>query len=208
MWKQICWLILGGIVFFSMASLLWAEDEYAVTNPNYDAYITAHPLETKPRDAKVVEAEKQLCVEAAQAVVDYAKANGVEQAAAEVTKGVNDAFAKYNIGPQFRIAILQFTNKGPQGEAGDFMIAKGHSLFTNMIGVTVLLDMFADISGWKYLFEYRKAAFSPPGKGWVNNPIWPDEFWAGNKIVRYLVYNQAIDREQGLMVMTCTILDE
>ena len=208
MWKQVVWGIIGSLVLFGMASVLGAEEAYVVNNPNYEAYIKAYPLETKPRDAKVVEAEKQLCVEAAQAVVDYAKAHGVEQAAAEVTKGVNGAFAKYNIGPQFRVMIFQFTGVGPKGEAGDFVIVKGHNLFLPLVGVTIPVEAFADVSGWKFLIDDRKAAFSPQGKGWVNNQFWPDEFWAGNKIVRYLAYAQAIDRAQGLMVRTCTAIDE
>src|SRR4030042_4135732 len=157
--KHVLWGIIGSVVLLGIATGSWTEDEYVVTNPNYDAYITAHPLETKPRDAKVVEAEKQLMIEAAQAVAGYAKANGVDQAAAEVSKGVTGAFAQYNIGPQFKIMIFQFTGKGPNGEAGEFITLKGHNLFLPLIGVIAPVDTFADLSGWKFLLEDRKAAF-------------------------------------------------
>src|SRR4030042_1772506 len=110
MYKCILWGIIGSVAILCLAGGLRAEDEYVINNPNYDAYIKVHPLETKPRDPAVIAAEKKLIVEAAQAVVDYTKANGVEQAATEITKGVTGAFGQYcQIGPQFRIGIYQFT---------------------------------------------------------------------------------------------------
>lgn len=189
-------------------SVGFGADEYVVTNPNAEAYLKAHPMETKPRDLNVIEQEKAVLVEAAQAIVAYAKANGAEQTAAEVSKGKNGVFAKYDIGPQFRMIVAQFSDQGPNAETGTFFTFKGHNLFLSMLGVTFSLDIFADLSGWKFGLEYHKAAFSPSGKGWVKDIFWADEFWAANKIVRYIAYNQEIDRTDGLSVITCTAIDE
>jgi hypothetical protein len=208
MCKGLGWGVIGMLVLLGMASLVWAEEEYAINNPNYDTYLKAHPLETKPRDPKVVEAETQLLREATQAVVEYAKANDPDQAAVEVTKGVNGAFAKYCIGPQVRIMIFQFTDKGPKGETGEFFTLKGHNLFLALVGGTSPLGALADLSGWTYLADVRKVALSSQGNGWVQNNFWLDELWAGNKSVRYLNYVQVLDREKGLVAMACTAIDD
>jgi hypothetical protein len=208
MCKGLCWGIIGAFVLFGMTGLVWAAEEDVINNPNYAVYLKAHPLETKPRDPKVVETETQLIREAAQAMAEYAKTNGAEQAAAEVTKGANGAFAKYCVGPQVRLMIFQFTDKGPKGEAGDFFILKGHNLWLALVGGISPIDALADLSGWTYLADVRKVALSPQGRGWVKNNFWLDELWAGNKIVRYLNYVHVIDREKGVAILTCTALDE
>ena len=196
------------LLFFAGATA-FAADEVVIMNPNYDAYIQAHSMETKPRDPAVVEAEKTLLVEGAQAVVDYAKANSVEQAAAEVTKGKDGVFAKYCSGNQFRILLWQYADEqGNVGLEAATTTLRGHNLFLNMIGMALKLDAFADLTGYKFLNAYREAAFSSQGQGWVTNLIWSDEFWANNNPVRYDVFCRVIDHETGVMVAITSALDE
>ena len=95
-----------------------AAQEFNIRNPYLDEYVKSHALTVKPRDAQTVAAEEQLCVEAAQAIIAYVKEHGVDEAAAEITKGKDGAFANYHqIGPQFRYQIFQFLEKNAEGEA-------------------------------------------------------------------------------------------
>ena len=199
--------LIGMAMLVGFASLGYSA-ESVVNNPNFDAYVKAHPLESKPRDVKTVEAEKLLLIEAAQTIADYAKANGVDQAGAEVIKSDNGVFAKYFFGPQIRIALLQFTDKGPNGETGNFVILKGHNLLVNIVGTPLAMDVFGDLTGWFFLRDAYQVASSPQQKGWLNNTVWADEFWAGSKIVRYDNYVLAIEQAKGIFVLPATALDE
>ena len=198
--------MIGSMLLLLMTcATAFAADEFVITNPNYDAYIQAHSMETKPRDPAVIEAEKKLLVEAAQTIAEYAKANGAEQAGAEITKGKDGAFAQYhNIGGQFRMMIMAYF---PSDSSIQFMF-QGHNLFTSMVGMKMNLNDFADLSGWKFGMEYYNVTFSPEGRGWVDNIFWTDELWANNKVVRYIAYNQVLDRERFLGVTCALAVDE
>ncbi len=185
-----------------------AEEEFVIENPRYDAYLKEHPLETTPRDPDVVEAEKQQMVAAAQAVVEYAREHGFEQASAEITKGKDGVFATYHgIGPQFRMMTWKQVEKA-EGEEHDFLLLGGHNLMLNLVGMKFDLELFADLSGWRFLDACQKTAFSEQGKGWAFYDFWADEYWADMKVVRFTNYSQVIDRKQGTMIMIAVAIDE
>lgn len=207
------------IVVFTMLSLLIfpplaiAEDEYRVRNPYLDNYLESHSLTVKPRDPQILAAEKHQCVEAAQAIAAYAKEHGVGQAANEITKAADGVFAQYHKrGPQFRMMIFQYFDEEPAGDEGDFLILQGHSVYKNLVGMKFLLHDFADLSGWKYMLEDRKAGASPQGKGWVAGLIWIDEFWPGNGNMQLAdCYDQRItdlDEEGEFNATVCTATAE
>lgn len=196
-----CVMLLSGHVL--------AEEEYFISNPNMEEYLQRHPLKTTPRASSVMEAEKHLQIEAAQAVVDYVRKHGAEEAGAEINKGADGVFAEYyNIGPQFRIILWEYSQTGPDGKPGNFGAFLGHNLFLNMIGQPLDFDSFVGLSGWKFLLEYQRAQFSPAGKGWVTNIFWTDDLWANSEVVRYIAYNQRVDDTTHFAVTIVTALDE
>ena len=204
MQRWIARIFMMGCAAANLAAAAFAE-ELVISNPYIDEYVKTFPMQTKPRDSATIQAERQLMIDGAEAVAAYAKAHGVEQAAVEINKGKDGAFAQYLPGSQTRMSLFQTIERRPEG---DQIVLKAHSLFANLIGQTLITNEFADVSGWKFLVEYCRIAFSQVGRGWVDQTLWVDEFWGGNKPTRFNAYAQMIDKTAGVFVVTHFALDE
>lgn len=135
-------------------------------NPN------SEETEGSTREADVLAAEKKMILDAAEAVITFMQENGEAKTLTEINKSREGAFKE----------LLPESHHyfGFQKKVDGVWKIVAHGTNTDFVGIDVVIDSWADITGWKYHVELFELA-AKANHGWVDNLVWQDPEWADNK---------------------------
>ena len=133
-----------------------------IPNPN------TRKIQTKPRPAAEIAADKKLVEEGAEEILKYMVKNGRDMTLEEIGKGKSGAFGSYIQSIHNYFSLNEIIN-------GTLTIV-GHTV-PAYVGFELDSNQFADLSGWLY-WKATEEKIGVSNRIWTTNVYWNDVQWA------------------------------